>query len=122
MNDFDLYFDPLNTNFGTDFPSGTIGNSIIKNTSGLSDKFLKGIKVALIGVCDDRRSESNSASTPDLIRKQLYQLQNHFSLKIADLGNLKTGAEPEDTDFAVRDIISHLIEKQIITIGSNKRH
>ena len=56
--------------------------------------------MAIIGVCEDRRSRKNigSARTPDEVRKHLYKLYTGgLEPKILDLGNIEAGFEIEDT-------------------------
>ncbi len=74
--------------------------------------------LALMGVPEDRAaSMSGSALAPDLIRQQLYQLfRVNPTLKIIDLGNLKTGNTNQDTYFALRDVILEMSSHKMITI------
>lgn len=76
-------------------------------------------KIALIGVCDDRASINNEgcANGVDVIREAFYQLFNHWSeLKIVDLGNIKRGHTVDDTYFALEQVMSALLEKNIVPI------
>jgi formiminoglutamase len=74
--------------------------------------------LALMGVPEDRSATlSGSAMAPDLIRQKLYQLfRVNPSLKIIDLGNLKTGNKNQDTYFALRDVILEMSSHKLITI------
>lgn len=74
--------------------------------------------LALMGVPEDRSASlSGSAMAPDLIRQKLYQLfRVNPSLKIIDLGNLKTGNKNQDTYFALRDVILEMSSHKLITI------
>ncbi len=74
--------------------------------------------LALMGVPEDRGSSiSGPAMAPDLIRSQLYQLfRVNPSLKIVDLGNLKTGNTNQDTYFALRDVLLELSSRKLVTI------
>jgi arginase family enzyme len=74
--------------------------------------------LALMGIPEDRAATlSGSAMAPDLIRQQLYQLfRVNPSLKIIDLGNLKTGNTNQDTYFALRDVILEMSSHRVITI------
>ncbi len=75
-------------------------------------------RLALMGVPEDRATSlSGSSMAPDLIRQQLYQLfRVNPSLKIIDLGNLKTGNTNQDTYFALRDVILEMASHKLITI------
>jgi len=79
---------------------------------------LEDFGLALMGVPEDRGANlSGSAMAPDLIRHQLYQLfRVNPSLKIIDLGNLKTGNTNQDTYFALRDVILEMSSYKLITI------
>jgi formiminoglutamase len=62
------------------------------------------------------------ASSPMEIRKSLYQLQNHFNLKMVDLGDLKPGHSIQDTYSALSTVVFELLANQITPIivgGSN---
>lgn len=75
--------------------------------------------MAIIGVCEDRRSEHElgSSEAPDEIRKHLYKLfPGSFEPKIIDLGNIKAGFEVEDTYYALANSVEELIKKNIIPI------
>ena len=77
------------------------------------------VKVAIIGVKEDRRSYLNTgcAKAPDEIRKKLYELYcGEWDFKVADLGNLYRGERYTDTLKEVQDICSDLVKKGIITI------
>jgi formiminoglutamase len=75
--------------------------------------------IALIGVMEDRNSVDNSgcALGPDYIRERLYQLnEGAYTVKIADLGNIRQGATVTDTYFAVKTVVSELIKKDILPV------
>lgn len=77
------------------------------------------IKVAVIGVEEDRNSSgiSGSAAAPDEIRKQLYKLYApDFPVLIADLGNIKQGATVEDSYFALRTVCSELMRRNVFPV------
>jgi arginase family enzyme len=89
-------------------------NSLSSSFPDLSD-----IKLAIIGVNEDRRAISNRgcANGPDKVREQLYQLFYHWNdLKIADLGNIRQGHSMDDTYFALTQTCSQLIQQGIIPI------
>ena len=80
---------------------------------------LKGVKIAIFGVQEDRNSENNFGCGDNLvnIRKKLYQLfPGTWDLEIADLGNVKRGEKIADTYFAVSEIITALLEREIIPV------
>jgi arginase family enzyme len=79
---------------------------------------IKKIKIALIGVLENRGS-NKSANNVELnnIRKELYSLfPGNWETSIADLGDLEPGNSIEDTYFALKNIISALIKNKVIPI------
>ena len=80
---------------------------------------LENIQLAIIGIAEDRKAVNNEGCglAADYVRENLYILfQGDYITKIADLGNLKTGSTIEDSYFAVTDIISQLLKKNIVPI------
>jgi formiminoglutamase len=80
---------------------------------------LENVKLAIFGVQEDRNSENNFGCGEDLhfIRNKLYQLfPGDWQTEIADLGNVQKGNSVTDTYFAVSEIISDLLNKNIIPI------
>ncbi|MDX5426695.1 MAG: formimidoylglutamase [Bacteroidota bacterium] len=85
--------------------------------NGLPD--LEGVKVALIGVQEDRGTEHNQgcANGADDVRTQLYGLYwGNWPLKMADLGNIYKGETIEDTYFAVQEVVHHCLRQGVIPI------
>lgn len=79
------------------------------------DKF----DIALIGIPEDRGSLYNQGAenAPDNIRKYFYSLFSHWTnLRMIDMGNIKKGNSIDDTYYAVKDIVSMLIEKKVVPI------
>jgi len=80
---------------------------------------LDGADLALIGVEEDRNSVKNTgcASAPDHVRRQLYNLnQGNYKCSLIDLGNIKQGASINDTYFALSNIVTELVQKNIVPI------
>ena len=76
------------------------------------------IKIAIIGVLDNRGDENHTQEV-DLshIRKELYGLfPGNWDASIADLGNILAGNAISDTHFALRKVVASLIKKKIIPI------
>ena len=77
------------------------------------------VKVAIIGVEEDRYSENNKGcgKGPNFVRKKLAQ---HFGfdrdISIADLGNIAPGEKVEDTYVALKTICQELIRDEIIPV------
>jgi arginase family enzyme len=74
--------------------------------------------LALIGIPEDRNSNNKgSAKAPSIVRDSFYKLYKPVSeLKIADLGDLQQGKTVRDTYFAVKDIITELLEMNVIPL------
>lgn len=96
-----------------------IGNTITLFDNNDEDLDLSIFKLAIIGVEEERNSFDNKGcrEAPNAIRKQFYQLFNHWSeLKIIDLGNIKTGFEIEDTYYALNNVVMTLMKYHIVPI------
>lgn len=77
------------------------------------------LKVAIIGVEEDRYAENNrgSAKGSHEVRKYLARLYGFDAgLKIADLGNITKGNEVEDTYVALKTICQELIKNEVIPV------
>ncbi len=97
----------------------SLGNSIsiFSKASGFPD--LDRAHIALLGVQEDRNTLGNAGSSlaPDYIRRHLYGLfQGAYKPQIADLGNIQAGDSVQDTYFAVKTVISELLEREIIPV------
>lgn len=112
----ELYFDCLNHLFEKKYDKDSLGFSIAKNIAGKKNQIPGKYRLAIMGVSDNRRASCNSEKSPDLIREKLYELKNNFNIPIIDLGNLKTGKTPQDTDAAICDIVSFCLENNIIVV------
>jgi formiminoglutamase len=80
---------------------------------------MENINIAIIGVTEERNAENNAGCklAPDSVRNFLYKLYGgSFSVKVADLGNIRAGHTTEDTYFAVKTCVDHLVRKNILPI------
>ncbi|MBI3883499.1 MAG: formimidoylglutamase [Sphingobacteriales bacterium] len=80
--------------------------------------------IVLVGVCEHRGSglADTGIYGANIIRKQLYQLNYwHTNIKIADIGNIKTGATLNDSYAAIKTVLSELINlnKTVVIIGGS---
>jgi|LakMenEpi03Aug12_release.lakeMendotaPanAssembly.Ray.scaffolds.fasta_scaffold47927_2 arginase family enzyme len=122
MSDIAHFFSPVNIediNNYHNLKETQLGNlfSIHKEVDDFPD--LEGIDLAIIGVCEERNAENNEGCSlaPDAVRQFLYKLYDTgFRVKVADLGNINPGHSTEDTFFALRSTVDHLIRKNIIPI------
>jgi arginase family enzyme len=97
----------------------TIGQSIEIYTTQNGFPSLENKKMAIIGVNEGRAAEGNYGSGADLnnIRKELYQLYpGNWPVNLVDIGTIEQGNSIEDTYFALKEILEHLIKKGIIPI------
>lgn len=87
---------------------------------------LEGVRIALLGVQEDRRAYRNVGcdSAADHIRPFLYQLHEGQwgNLPIADLGNLYKGERHVDTLALLKDVAAELMRQGIllVTIGGSQ--
>ena len=96
-----------------------LGNTLKIHTyqEGLPD--LNDVKIAIFGVQEDRNSQNNFGCGDNLenIRKKLYELfPGNWQSNIADLGNVLKGSKVSDTYFAVSEVITTLLKKNIIPV------
>ncbi|NRA91955.1 MAG: formimidoylglutamase [Psychroserpens sp.] len=85
--------------------------------NGIPD--LENVQLAIVGVKENRNDVNYMGEELnfDAIRTSLYGLfPGNWYTSIADLGDIPSGASIEDTYYAVKTIISVLIEKKIIPI------
>lgn len=80
---------------------------------------LKDVKIALIGVHEDRGSTLGKGCDDgaDYIRKQLYSLNaGAWPHGLADLGNIFKGEKKTDTYFALQEVAKVLLQKNVALI------
>ena len=95
---------------------GTVMNAYLQTGDFPS---LENAHLAIIGINEDRKAVNNEGCglAADYVRENLYKLfQGNYSTKIIDLGNIQKGNTIEDSYFAVSDVISQLLKKNIIPI------
>jgi len=97
----------------------TFGQSIAVYTQQNNFPDLSNKKIAIIGVEEDRASISNygTGSNLDEIRRELYKLYpGNWPLQVVDLGNIIKGNSINDTYFALGQVLTALIKKNIIPV------
>ncbi|MCR5645203.1 MAG: formimidoylglutamase [Bacteroidales bacterium] len=80
---------------------------------------LDGFQLAIVGIKEERGAVDNHgcADGADYIRKAFYQLFNHWTeIKIADLGNVKTGQDISDTYYALNQVLTELMKHHVLPI------
>lgn len=115
------FLHPVNIEFDETFlqDKNLLGNQIQIHTQ---EEFpdLSSVKVAVLGVLENRRSNLQSdfdAYPFQEIRQKFYQLYaGNWGFHIADLGNIHPGNSVDDTYFALKSIVSELVKNEIIPI------
>jgi arginase family enzyme len=91
--------------------------TIYSEKEGFPD--LENVQIAIFGVQEDRNSQDNfgCGENLDCIRTKLYELfPGDWQANIVDLGNICKGNSVSDTYFAVSEIITFLLKKNIIPV------
>ena len=116
------YFTPINLKSFSEanqYTETSYGKCINAYLQGNDFPSLENIQLAIIGVEEDRKALNNEGCglAPNYVRENLYKLfQGNYTTKIVDLGNIKKGNSIDDSYFAVSDVISQLLKKNIIPI------
>ncbi len=99
-------------------PDQILGKNISLHTAAEGLPELSGLSVALIGLEENRNSYfPNIHFELAVFRKYFYELfPGNWNIKIADLGDLPNGKTVEDTYFALKEIVSHLRQMNIIPL------
>ncbi len=106
-----LFFTPPELEF--DHPENAIGNSFIQLDS--PEFNIDNMDIALVGI--------NNRGEADLLRAKLFALKKSTpTYKMADLGNLQTGSEPEEMQGKLREVCSFLLERGVVPVifGGNQ--
>jgi len=120
----------MNTDFLTPIKDSVLAHLVMQSPNVLGSKIkihtskedfpnLDDVKIAILGVVEDRNSKDNFGCGENLhfIRRKLYELfPGNWNTEIADLGNVEKGNSVSDTYFAVKEIIIYLLKKDIIPI------
>ncbi len=85
---------------------------------------LTDIDIVIVGINEMRGSGffMGESYGPDAIRKQLYQLHYwHTDVAIADIGNIKTGADLQDSYAALKIVLAEMLRigKTVIILGGS---
>ena len=115
------YFDPVSiekSDFSFLAGPALLSHNITINTENKPITTIDHFAIALIGVTDDRNSPNKGASLgADAVRQRLYRLARiPGKMKIADLGNLKSGVSFPDTLAGLSDVVSMLIDKGVFPV------
>ena len=118
VSDIALFFEPIPSYLTEENSQGTLGSRIKTFSDGIGFPEIETGSVVLFGVSEDRRSDCKASSEGlNSVRKELYQLKDHFgNLTILDLGNISPGETVEDTYYAVSNSVATIIKHGGIAI------
>lgn len=120
--DVSIYFETVSSDFSSideEVSRLRISNITQVYTNESNFPELENVKLAIIGINEERGSLENRgcADAPDEVRNYFYKLFAHWNhLEIADLGNIKNGNTIDDTYYAVREVVSELLNQNIVPI------
>ncbi|MBL7698819.1 MAG: formimidoylglutamase [Chitinophagaceae bacterium] len=101
------------------YHDGQVGNNIVVYDDEFPD--LLAADVVIIGCAEQRgRGPRKRNNAPDVVRREFYRFYNwHASLKIADAGNIRSGADLDDTYAALKTVVRELTHhnKAVVIIG-----
>lgn len=114
--DLKLYFNSVDEKLAKEaYPNDSLFKYIYVNDHKMPDK--DGLDVAIIGLSEIRGSSVLKESGVDVIRQKLYGLKKGpGTCNIADLGNLRNGPTLEETYKRIKEVVSYLIERNILPI------
>ncbi|WP_378186464.1 formimidoylglutamase [Aquimarina sp. W85] len=97
-----------------------LGKQMLIHTKEDGVPDLEGVHIVLLGVREQRNNLSQKGKVIvnfDSIRASFYSLfPGNWSLNFADLGDVLPGDEVSDTYFVVREVVSTLLQKNIIPL------
>ena len=120
--DLTSYFEPFdfkNTTEGT-APLGDygLGPSISSFSKPTDENILKNTQAVILGVpVHNGVRQKEQACSPDRIRNVLYKLASfETNIRIVDLGNMKPSKSKKGTLLALRDVVEHLRQLNIVVV------
>lgn len=128
MSSIKKYLTPINPDDLGFYPTEytvTLGSKIKAYTPGANLPAMPKGGLVLVGVEEDRGAINNAgcASAPNEIRRYLYQLALPTdNTKIVDYGNITPGQIPEDTYYAVAEVVAAVLDKgnTVILLGGSQ--
>ncbi len=110
------YLIPVSDDLKAVSSSGSFGDTIILYGTDLNFDIPDSVRVALLGVPEDRFSDNaGEIKMPEKVRKQLYALSVGTPGSVIDLGNIRTGKTLSDTYYALNHVLSEMLERGIVT-------
>lgn len=120
LQDFLIPIDIHTLNEDAGYNDGQLARHIIGYNSEMPE--LEMVDIVLVGIGETRGGGvfNNGFEAADAIRKQLYQLHYwHYDVRIADFGNIKTGASLNDSYAAIKTVLAELLKhkKTVVLLG-----
>jgi arginase family enzyme len=106
----------------------SLGSALVINSSVRPISADAHFEMAFVFINQHLDVSGKNNSAPQKIREELYRLKRFASIRIADLGNLKTGKNIHETQFALQEVSALLFQlkvnvvvvggSQLLTLGS----
>lgn len=100
-------------------PAGTLGKQIQVHSKNGEIPELQGVTFAILGIQENRYDidfQGGEVSF-DVYRKSFYSLYpGNWAHRIIDLGDIQKGETPEDSRFALKEVVSALLQKNVIPL------
>jgi len=118
------FLDPINIqeiSGDTIYKEGQIGRKTLLHEEGLPD--IDEADIVLVG-CNEQRGGAllHASNAADAIRSEFYNLYHwHADVRLADVGNIKTGKSVNDTYAALKMVVHELINenKLVVVLGGS---
>ena len=101
----------------SDLPTSAIGQSIKQLNDASLD--IEKTDLAIIGITDNRGSSVNQGvkEAPKAVREKFYRLKKSAkTYRIADLGDLQTGQDYQDTLDRLQEVCEHLLSIKVVPL------
>lgn len=103
----------------------TLGRTLKIHTKSRGLPDMDGVRLAIFCVCEFRYTAAANHQKTDTsaLRIQLYKLyRGNWNTAVADLGDIREGATVQDTEYAVKALVSYLIQSNItpVIIGESQ--
>ena len=125
MYDLHDFLEPINVhqlNGDGGYNDGQLAKHIAAYETEIPD--LEDTDIVLVGISENRGNalSETESHAPNKIRRQLYHLHYwHTDIRIADIGNIKTGATLNDSYAAVKTVVAELLrlKKTVVLLGGS---
>jgi arginase family enzyme len=115
MSKLSGFFNPIDKSlalYADMLPEGSIGKTLVMEFDEALFEDSKS-SIVIFGVPEDRNAVNNKGTGKqlDTIRRELYQLYSgNWNTQIIDLGDIKIGDTINDTEVAVKEVVSYLLK------------